>query len=492
MSPKIIPNWVYLVLILVAGFSLRMYRFNNPVADWHSFRQADTASVAKEFVKNGVSLLEPRYHDLSNIQSGMDNPEGFRMVEFPFISVFVALSYKPLEGLIDLHVWYRLVTIVFSLGSIALIYELGRFLDSTLSGLISAAVFATLPFSVYYGRAILPETPMIFFSLASTLAALYFCQSKRLVWLVVSVLGSAAALLLKPVAIFLIAPVGIYILWQPKTRNVSLAWIGGIIISTIPLFLWRSWISRYPQGIPAYSWLLNGNNIRFRPAFFRWIFLERLGKLILGYGGGVPLMVLGYLSRTAKSTTPSHNYYLKKLITGIKSASPIQVYLGSLTCSLLAYLVIFATGNVQHDYYQVMLLPLISLLVSRGILFLYVKKTRLSFVLLSLFILWSWVFSWYQVKGYFNVNNWAIVKAGRRVDALVPGDALVIAPYMGDTAFLYQTNRRGWPLGFNIDEKISQGATYYVSTSYDDEARMLESQYTLLEKNPEYIIIALH
>jgi hypothetical protein len=41
-------------------------------------------------------------------------------------------------------------------------------------------------------------------------------------------------------------------------------------------------------------------------------------------------------------------------------------------------------------------------------------------------------------------------------------DAKVIAPYMGDTAFLFQTNRTGWPIGFEIDKKIAEGAQYYV------------------------------
>ena len=48
---------------------------------------------------------------------------------------------------------------------------------------------------------------------------------------------------------------------------------------------------QYPEGIPANTWLLNGNGIRFRPAFFRWIFYERLTKLISGYFGMVFVLV---------------------------------------------------------------------------------------------------------------------------------------------------------------------------------------------------------
>jgi hypothetical protein len=54
---------------------------------------------------------------------------------------------------------------------------------------------------------------------------------------------------------------------------------------------------------------------------------------------------------------------------------------------------------------------------------------------------------------------------------------MVIAPYMGDTAFLYQTNRRGWPIGGEIDKKIKAGATYYATTTRDAEFNELKSKY---------------
>ena len=73
------------------AFGLRLYRLHYPLLDWHSWRQADTASVTREYVKaKRVDLLQPRYHDLSNIPSGRPNPEGYRMVEFPIINGIIA------------------------------------------------------------------------------------------------------------------------------------------------------------------------------------------------------------------------------------------------------------------------------------------------------------------------------------------------------------------------------------------------------------------
>ena len=58
----------------------------------------------------------------------------------------------------------------------------------------------------------------------------------------------------------------------------------------------------------------------------------------------------------------------------------------------------------------------------------------------------SLAFGWFEVRGFFNINNPAIVEAGRKLDEIAPVDALVIAPYGGDPAFLYQTGRHGWPV----------------------------------------------
>src|SRR5689334_19814520 len=90
-------EWVFLGIILIIATVMRLYRITNPLADWHSFRQADTASVTREYVKHGIDLLHPTYHDLSNIQSGKDNPKGYRMVEFPLVNAGTAWVIQTLH-----------------------------------------------------------------------------------------------------------------------------------------------------------------------------------------------------------------------------------------------------------------------------------------------------------------------------------------------------------------------------------------------------------
>ena len=67
------PDFLILSIILIVAFTFRLYKINIPLADLHSWRQADTAAVSRNFVKNGIDLFHPIYDDLSNVQSGIDN-----------------------------------------------------------------------------------------------------------------------------------------------------------------------------------------------------------------------------------------------------------------------------------------------------------------------------------------------------------------------------------------------------------------------------------
>ena len=48
-----------LALIFLGGFVVRLYKINNPIADWHSWRQADTSAVTRNYVKYGINLFFP-------------------------------------------------------------------------------------------------------------------------------------------------------------------------------------------------------------------------------------------------------------------------------------------------------------------------------------------------------------------------------------------------------------------------------------------------
>lgn len=465
---------IVLTIILLLAFILRLYKIDNPIADWHSWRQADTAAVARNFIKFGLDPLRPRYDDLSNIASGKDNLFGWRMVEFPLYQLSGVFLYKTLP-FFPIEVCLRLISIFASVGTVYFLYKIGNQLINKYFGLLSAFLYAVFPYSIYYGRTILPEPLAVFLALASLYLYLiymenYGSKNRKLsrIIILLSAFFAASSLLVKPAAGFILLPI-IYLGW----RRYDLYVFSVMII--IPLLLWRQWIKNFPEGIPVYDWLLNGDGIRFKGAWFYWLFGERIVKLILGYWG-IVLLSFGLIAKNIKKELG---------------------FLYSTTLGLLLYLSIFATGNVKHDYYQIIIIPAIVLLVAKGTVVLLSEAGKTfnkftSYCLLFTIYFLMLILSWHEVRTYYWVNNQLIVQAGQEADKILPKKAKVIAPYGGDTAFLYQTNRQGWPIGFEIEDKIKKGATYYISVNpQDQEVLDLKSKHKIIKENEKFVIIGL-
>ncbi len=471
-------EYILLSIVLVLGFVIRLYKINNPVADWHSWRQADTASVSRVYLENGINLLLPRYHDISSIQTGMDNPMGYRMVEFPFynaLNVVLAKSFTP----ISLEVWARLINISIAVTSAFFLYLIGKRLMGNYMGLLSAFFYLFIPYNIYFTRVILPDPMGVMFGVISLWAFLEFAHGNKKALLFISSVFFAMALLIKPYLGFYLFPI-IYLAIKKygiksffKEKRVIAGTLAYLAIAFIPFLLWRGWEAKFPEGIPFYEWAFNGNLIRFKPSWWYWIFGERLGHLILGSLGLIPF-TFGVLNTKVKNLF-------------------IQAFLGG----TLFYVAAVANANVMHDYYQILSIPAIALAVASGTVFLWegrIFNKILTRIIVVISIGVMLITGWNQIVGNFNINHPEIMEAGDAVDRVTPKDALIVAPYNGDTAFLYQTKRFGWPaIDNSIDNIIEEGADYYVSVDLGSkDTKMIEARFKTVEKTDKYIIIDLN
>jgi hypothetical protein len=467
---------IILSLIIVLAFILRFYKIDSPLADWHSWRQADTSAVTRIFINEKIDLFHPKYDDLSSIPSGKPNPQGYRFVEFPIFNFISAIIYQTSDRF-EIEILERLVSIFFSLISIIFIYKItSKFLDQK-TALLASFFFAVLPFNIFYSRSILPEPMMVTLSLISIYFFTLWLEDDLKLgskYFLLCSLFASLSLLIKPFVLFLSFPL-IYLFFKKYQFRIYRVpqIILFIVCACLPFFLWRWWMRQFPEGIPASDWLFNAENIRFKGAFFYWLFADRFGRLILGYWG-LLLLLLGLLVKPTKK----EGLFFLTWFTGI-----------------LAYFFVIAKGNVTHDYYQIIAIPIISIFLAKGsILLLSPSKTLNQILLFPVFItclLFTLAFSWYHVRGFFNINHPEIVKAGRMADRLLPPQAKVIAPYGGDTAFLYQTKRKGWPIGGNIEEKIKEGASFYIAVEKNQETDELQNKYETVFQTDEFMILNL-
>ena len=161
----------------------------------------------------------------------------------------------------------------------------------------------------------------------------------------------------------------------------------------------------------------------------------------------------------------------------------------------ILYVTIVATASVRHDYYQILIVPSICLLLAQGMISLWTNKQFNLAIsrFLSVFVIFLMLLlGFYQAREYYKINHYEIIEAGKAAQRLTPKDAVIIAPYNGDTAFLYQTNRYGYPvIDESVEKMIARGADYYVSVNYDNDTNSLMKKYKTIEKTDRFLLLDL-
>ena len=142
-----------LLTVFLIALAFRLWGVTNPLLDFHSWRQTLTATIAFNFSTGDMNLLHP----------STNWAREYYEFEFQIYPYLVALLYK----IFGFHDFLgRLVSIAFSMGTVGMLYLLGKRYYDASTGLIAAGVFAVLPMSVYYTRTFMPESAMLFFSVA--------------------------------------------------------------------------------------------------------------------------------------------------------------------------------------------------------------------------------------------------------------------------------------------------------------------------------------
>jgi hypothetical protein len=460
-------DWIILGIIILVAFALRMYHYDTPLADYHSWRQVDTAAVARNYTRNGINLLNPHYDDLSSIQSGLDNPTGLRLVDFPLYNATFALLYK-LMPFISVESWGRIVSALGSLVIISIIYYLCFKEAGKMTAIASALVYAIFPYFVFFSRTVLPETSALTFAMISILFLYFYVedpkQSKQPLWYTLSALTFTISLLIKPTTIFY--SIAIFFLFVRKYQwNVLKRFDLYLFfaIAFIPTAIWRYYINKFPYAVPGSSWLImevntfeGRKNIFFKPAFFRWIFFERINNIILG-GYMTVFFIIGVISK--------HKNYLLTML-GISG---------------FVYLFTFQGGNVQHEYYQTILFPALAIFTGMGIAFPFQnKKLFLNQVLVGVVIVGltglSLFFSYYKVKDYYGIPN-DLIQVAKVVDTLTNPDDKIITDRLGDTTLLYLMDRKGSPAIYKDLNEMKNEGYKYVVTQNQDTVKDIKKRY---------------
>lgn len=469
-------HWIIILILLICVIA-RSYKLTSPLIEYHSFRQADTAAVARNYARNGINLLDPRYDDLSPLQSGIANPQGYRMVEFPIYNALIAMT-NILVPQVSVVEWGRIWSIVSACVIVSCLYNLTKKSINLGAAIIASLVFSVFPFFVFYTRTILPET----IALAMIMVSLY-CLSGRIktINLVVATVLFSTAILIKPTTVFYGFTLFVLVMsnYQSTIRRKLLLSVLCFGASIIPFVLWRNYILLFPAGIPASSWLITtvntdrgGEYIFFHPTFFRWMLYDRLNLLILG-SFALPITAMGILRRSA-------------------SLLPIAMLVSS-----IAYVCTFQGGNVQHEYYQILILPTIAMFTGMGASFMYEHAHGLigritAVLLIAGLLVGGWIFSWDKVHHYYyslsDIPQFATI-----VQTFVRPDEKIVVDTAGDTTALYAFDRKGSPSLFAGATDLKAMGYSYIFTYNLETARNLQVGTTakVISASDRYVLLKL-
>jgi 4-amino-4-deoxy-L-arabinose transferase-like glycosyltransferase len=395
-----------------------------------------------------------------------------------------ALLYK-IVPLLPVEVYGRLVTIFFSLVIIAIIYYFVLKEYHRIGAIFAAIIFAVFPAFVFYSRVVLPETTAVAFSFIALFLLYRWKKSgdkKKHVLLVVSAVCFALAILIKPTVLFFGLAVAYFFFVAYRFRLYRRwdVWLYALI-TLLPFLAWRLYILKYPEGIPASDWLITKVNtyqgqetIFLKPAFFRWIFYERINLMIFG----------GYLTA----------FFVTGLFTKLK-----RPFLHLILISSMIYLFVFEGGNVQHEYYQTVIFPVLAIFAGIGIGFFF-KERKNAFInplfmypLIMFIMVLGWSFSYYyKIKGNYNYPQ-DLNQMAKIIDTFTRPTDKVITDRMGDTTLLYLADRKGAPMLYHTLEQLKgQGYSYYMTDQKGIISTLKEEKkYQLLFENNQFAFFKL-
>ena len=165
-------RFIYLGLILLAGFLLRLPYLNFPSIGYHNMKENEYIGMATEMLRTGDFLNRRVY-----FYNGLEKGPGFMDLypQLPLVSYQIILAWK----LFGNNLWGpRLIQILFMLGAIVIIYHITkRLMQDARCALLSSALLAIMPLGVFFARNLQPESPAFFFMLLASFFYLRFIST---------------------------------------------------------------------------------------------------------------------------------------------------------------------------------------------------------------------------------------------------------------------------------------------------------------------------
>lgn len=489
-------EWAILTVIVLLGLAIRLYEINLPLVESHQIRQTQTAMMARNLYEDGMNIFRTRLDIFGNMP-------GYLIMEFPLMHGISALLYY----LFGVHeIIGRLVSVVFSVGAMFLMYGLARKFLSVAGTFAALALYVFSPMNIFFSRAFMPESSMMFFMVGAIYFILKWLDKQALILYVAAIIFAAFACLTKPTAAIIFAP--ILTAWFLKySWNLFKRfdfWLY-MLLATVPLILWGAYANYFNAKIPyctfsyADSWI---EIIRTRGVISYWF----SPKFYTFVGGSIILLLLTPLGFIGAATGV---FYARRG----NRREILYFWLGA----VIVYFYALSGIHCSHIYYQLPLLPVAVIFFGFTVEWLlskhsFIKKlfTRKLFIwLVASFLLLTilgYGVGYFKYFKYMYSNRMPyVLEVSEIIKKHVPKNRFIIDSGSGLLTAVLSYHSHSKSQWFTVSETAitelenlrARGATTFVSmdTTYGDSAKRIQSNkvfWNYLNQNYKPIAVTDH
>jgi len=313
------------------GLMIRLPSLGNPPLDFHPARQYQSAVIARAYFRERRAEIPAWKREVALAAAGQ------LQLEPPIVERVAAALYR-VAGAEKL--WLpRLASIVYwILGSLC-VFALSRHLFSEPAAFVALAFCLFSPFGIKASRSFQPDPLMVALTCVGWWTLVRYTERPRGGRLFWAVLASAAAVFVKPMALFFLIPAAIFLAFrQGGWRGIARArWL-------------RGWIALVV--LPAAGYYL----LQYFGGPFR---NQEAGRLIMGLWA-TPAYWRGWFRMLSRVIGVG---FLGAGVVGlfVIRSRPAAALLRGLWCGYAAFGLVFNYHIHTHDYYSLPLIPVVAL-----------------------------------------------------------------------------------------------------------------------------------
>lgn len=322
-----------LTVLFIASFCIRVYRITDPPLDFHPVRQYFGALVARSYYYSYLGPSAPQW--MRTVAASQDP----RTIAEPPILEGMTLPLYCLAG--GAHMWVpRLLSSLFWLLGGAPLYLLAKRIGSTDAAVVSTAFYLLLPYGVYASRTFMPNPLMVMMMLFSILMIARYSEGPTMRRAVIAAVVTGLTILVEPFPLFMTLGAFTTVAIQRQGLRKSLLdlryWMFLIMaVSLTAMYYWYS-IFFARKDTSGLSFHIQAQYL-FDPLSYRY-WLAHI-QTVVGFGALI-LALLGVLM----------------FRRGVARSLAIGLWGG-----YIVYGVVFIYHMRTHDYYQLLLVPVVAI-----------------------------------------------------------------------------------------------------------------------------------